>query len=105
VQTCALQICGTSGRTDRSEVQQVVPCRLLEGVRRFLRETELRGRESDDAREEPEGRHRERRDRSGLLRPPTDDGMARRSDREEGLVQSRPLAVAFTGSNDRATVT
>src|SRR2546427_8804741 len=49
---------GTSGRTDGAEGQQTVPGRLLEGLRGLLRETELGGREGDDAREEPEGRHR-----------------------------------------------
>src|SRR5947209_7055975 len=81
---------GTPGRTDGAERQQDVPGRVLEGLRRLLRETKLRGRQGDDAGQEPEGGHRDQRARPRLLRPSTDDGMARGSDREEGPVQSRP---------------
>src|SRR5207245_3746806 len=81
---------GTSGRTDGAEGQQAVPGGLLEGLRRLLRETELGGRQGDDAGQEPEGGHREQRARSRVLRPSTDDGMARGSDREESPVETRP---------------
>src|SRR2546422_9820840 len=52
---------GTPGRTDGAERQQDVPGRVLEGLRRLLRETELRGRQGDDAGQEPEGGHWDKR--------------------------------------------